>query len=105
MVTTSMAIPHKEIEAFCQRWRVREFALFGSILRDDFDDQSDVDVMLSFHEQAGHTLFDFAKMGDELEAIFGRKVDLLTRRSVEKSENYIRRREILRTVQVIYAEN
>jgi hypothetical protein len=105
MNPASIAIPYNKIEAFCQRWQVREFALFGSILRDDFDDQSDVDVLLSFHEQAGHTLFDLAQMGDELEAIFGRSVDLLTRQAVEKSENYIRRREILRTAQVIYAEN
>jgi uncharacterized protein len=102
---TAIAIPQKEIDVFCQRWQLVEFALFGSILREDFDAESDVDVMLSFREGAGHTLFDIVKMGDELESIFGRKVDILTRKSVEQSENYIRRREILSSAQVIYTRN
>jgi hypothetical protein len=102
---TAIIIPQKEIDAFCQRWQVVEFALFGSILREDFDSDSDVDVLLSFREGAGHTLFDIVKMGDELEKIFGRKVDILTRKSVEQSENYIRRHEILSSAQVVYAKN
>jgi predicted nucleotidyltransferase len=92
------------IRTFCQRWGIQEFAVFGSMLRDDFNADSDVDVLITFHEGIGRSLFDMAQMADELEAIIGRKVDLLTRKSVEQSPNYIRRRSILESAQVIYAE-
>lgn len=96
-------IPLQEIANFCQHWGVVEFALFGSVLRDDFSPESDIDVMVQFRQDARITLFDLVRMGDELEALFGRKVDLLTRRGVEESPNYLRRRIILDSAQVIYA--
>lgn len=99
-----IALPEKAIRTYCQKWGIRELAVFGSVLRDDFTDQSDVDVLLTFAPDARHTLFDLARMGDELEAILGRKVDLLTRKSVEESPNYIRRSSILDSAQVVYAE-
>lgn len=68
-----------------------------------FHEESDIDVLVSFSDNASITLFDLVIMTDELEAIFHRKVDLLTRRSVEQSENHIRRRNILDSAQVIYA--
>jgi hypothetical protein len=87
-------IPQDEIEAFCERRRIVEFALFGSVLRDDFNEESDIDVLVTFADDVRYTLFDLVRMGDELEEIFGRKVDLLDRRAVEKSPNYLRRKEI-----------
>lgn len=103
-ITSQISLPMNEIMAFCQRWQVSEFALFGSVLREDFRADSDIDVLLSFNEEAHPTLFDLVRMGDELETIFGRKVDVLTRRGVEESQNYIRRKSILDSAQVIYAE-
>ncbi len=103
-VTSQIILPMTEIAGFCQRWQVSEFALFGSVLREDFRENSDIDVLLSFYEEAHPTLFDLVRMGDELETIFGRKVDVLTRRGVEDSPNYIRRKSILDSAQVIYAE-
>ena len=103
-ITSQIALPMQEIAAFCQRWQVTEFALFGSVLRRDFRADSDIDVLLRFHDEAHHTLFDLVRMGDELETIFGRKVDVLTRKGVEESQNYIRRKSILDSAQVIYAE-
>lgn len=96
-------IPETRIREFCMRWKVREFALFGSVLRDDFGPGSDVDVLIDFEPDAHHTLFDLVTMSDELREIFGREVDLLTRRGVEQSRNYIRRKEILSTMEVFYA--
>ena len=92
------------IAAFCRRWGVTTFALFGSALRPDFREDSDIDVLLTFCEGARYTLFDLVRMGDELEAIFGRTVDVLDRKAVEQSANYLRRNTILRSAAVVYAE-
>jgi len=96
-------LPLDGIRAFCERWKVRELALFGSALRDDFGPDSDVDVLLSFADDAEWSLFDLARMKRELEAIFGRQVDLLTRPGVEASRNRLRREAILSSAEVIHA--
>ncbi len=88
---------------FCRKWKVREFALFGSVLRDDFGPESDIDVMVQFDPEAHRKLFDLVMMQDEPQEMFGREVDLLTRRGVEQSRNYIRKKESLSTAEVIYA--
>ena len=72
-----------------------EFAFFGSVLRDDFGPDSDVDVLVSFAPAARHGLFDLVRMEDELRATFGRDVDLVTRRAVERSTNVWRRQSVL----------
>lgn len=95
-------LPTIEIVAFCQRWYVTEMALFGSVLRDDFQPDSDVDVMVTFAEGAPIGLFEMMHMQDELEAIFDRKVDLITRKSIERSHNWIRRQHILDSIHPIY---
>ena len=96
-------IPHDRIAEFCKKWKIRELALFGSVLRDDFRPDSDVDVLADFGPSNPWSLFDHVDMQDELESIFGRKVDLVTRAAVERSANYIRRKEILGTASRIYA--
>jgi uncharacterized protein len=101
-------IPHIQISqeslaAFCQRWKITELALFGSILREDFDpNRSDIDVLVTFAPDAGWALLDFVRIRDELVLLLGRKVDLLTKKAVEHSPNPIRRRAILDTAKVIY---
>jgi len=95
-------IPRDQIAAFCQRWRVSELALFGSALRRDFRRASDVDVLVSFAPDASVSLFDMVHMQDELTQIFGRKVDLISKRGLEASRNYLRRRAILKSAQVIH---
>ena len=85
----------ERLRDFCRKWKVTEFSLFGSVVRDDFAPDSDVDVLVTFEEGARRTLFDMVHMEDELVEIFGREVDLLTRRSVERSLNPIRRDSIL----------
>lgn len=95
-----LSIP--EIATFCQRWQILELALFGSVLREDFRDDSDIDLLLHFAPQAKQGLLTLAKIKHELEAHSGRKIDIALKESVENSENWIRRHEILKTAQVIY---
>lgn len=99
------SIPQKDLNRFCQRWQIREFALFGSALRADFKPESDVDVLLSFKETANWGLFDHVQMRLDLEAIFKRKVDLITRRALEQTQNELLRERILRTAKVIFSDN
>ena len=102
-MATHIAISQDRLAAFCARWRVTEVALFGSVLRDDFGPDSDVDVLVRFEPDARHTLLDLAEMENELTRALGRKADLVARDAVEGSPNYIRRRAILRSAQTIYA--
>lgn len=97
-------LPYERIAAFCRKWNVSEFALFGSVLREDFRTDSDVDVLVSFPSyEATPSLFDHVDMQEELVEIFGRPVDLLTRAGVEESRNPIRKRAILESARVVYA--
>ncbi len=93
-------IPRKRIAEFCRRWNVNELSLFGSVLRDDFRPDSDIDVLVSIHPKAQIGLFELADMKIELQDIFKRRVDLVAK---EGLRNPYRRREILRTAQVVYA--
>ena len=100
---TRIMIPQEEVAAFCRRWRIVELSLFGSVLRDDFGPESDVDVLIRFHPEVQHSLLDMARMRQELSRMFGRSVDMVERTAVEGSRNYIRRRAILQTAEVVYA--
>jgi uncharacterized protein len=102
MITTAIELPTEKIAAFCDRWQVAEFALFGSVLRDDFRPDSDIDVMVQFHPEAHPTLFDLVAMEEELKTLFQREVDLVTRKGIATSRNYRRRQAILSSAQVIY---
>lgn len=103
MSDLQLTIAQDKIAGFCQRWKVTELALFGSVLRGDFGPDSDVDVLVSFAADAHRSLFDLVEMQEELKAIMGRDVDLVTRAAVEQSENYIRRKSILGNLEVVYA--
>ena len=91
------------IAAFCDRWGVEELALFGSVLRDDFGPDSDIDVLVRF--KAGRTpgLFVAARIRRELAEMCRRRVDLVHRPTIERSRNYIRRKAILESARVVYA--
>jgi uncharacterized protein len=95
-----ISLPLADIEALCQRWKVRELALFGSVLREDFSPESDVDVLVTFDPEAPWSAWDLIEMRDELKALMGRSVDLVEKGAVR---NPFRRREILRSNQVVYA--
>lgn len=98
-----LAVPREKIAEFCRRWKITEFALFGSVLRKDFRPDSDIDVLVTFARDVQWSLLDHVEMQDDLKDIFGRNVDLISRRGIERSRNRVRRKEILDTAEVIYA--
>jgi predicted nucleotidyltransferase len=95
-MSIAIEIPKEQLREFCRKWKVTEFALFGSVTRpEEFREDSDVDVLARFEPDAPWTLFDWVHMEDELARIFGRAVDLVERQAVEKSDNRFRKRSIL----------
>lgn len=103
LAAQNLSVSEEQITTFCQRWQISELSLFGSALREDFREDSDVDVMVSFAPGARWSLFDLVAMQEELEQLFGREVDLITRRGLESSRNYLRRQAILSSAKVVYA--
>ncbi|MBU0509865.1 nucleotidyltransferase domain-containing protein [bacterium] len=101
---TSPRIPidQEKIKAFCEKWKITEFSLFGSVLSDDFRPDSDVDVLVTFEKNAPWSLFDIVDMEAELGGILGRKIDLSERSAVESSRNRYRRSSILATARRVY---
>ncbi|MEI6290509.1 MAG: nucleotidyltransferase domain-containing protein [Chloroflexota bacterium] len=99
MLALNITVPAGEIAFFCQRWNISELSLFGSVLRDDFTPQSDVDVLVSFSPAAEISLFDLAQMQIELQGLFKHPVDIIEK---EALRNPYRKREILSTARLIY---
>ncbi|MDE0123388.1 MAG: nucleotidyltransferase family protein [Bryobacterales bacterium] len=98
-----IGVPMSTIEAFCDRWQLQELALFGSVLRDDFGPDSDIDILVRFRTQRTPGLFGFAEMERELAELLGRRVDLVHRPAIKGSRNYIRRKAILGSARIVYA--
>lgn len=97
-------IPINKIKDFCQKWKIKELALFGSVTRDDFDQsKSDIDVLVTFLPDQ-HWAWEIVTMKEELELIFNRRVDLLTKKAIESSKNPYRKKEILGSYEVIYEQ-
>jgi len=94
-------IAREKLDIFCRKWGIRELSLFGSVLRDDFNPESDIDVLLSFHPNTDWSYWNWPEMEDELKEIFGRTVDIVLD---EGLKNPFRRNEILRTRMVVYAQ-
>jgi len=103
MSTQDLELPVDKLADFCRRWKIVELALFGSAVRDDYGPESDIDLLARFADDAAWSILDHVRMEDELEALLGRQVDLVSRDAVERSRNWIRRNAILSSAQVIYA--
>ena len=97
-----LSIPRETLAAFCRAHGIRRLAIFGSALRDDFGPDSDVDVLVEFDPDRIPGLFGLAGMESELSDVFGRDVDLVTWAEVEDSRNYIRRRSILESAEMVH---
>lgn len=93
-------LPKEKIAEFCRQWKITEFALFGSVLRDDFRPDSDIDVLVTFADDCGHSLFDLVQMQEQLKTILAHKVDLVEKAGLR---NPFRRHNILNNMEVIYA--
>jgi predicted nucleotidyltransferase len=102
-VNPKIELPMEQIEEFCQKWQVTELALFGSVLREDFRPDSDIDILITFSPTAKRGLTETLQMPDELQAIFHRKVDLIVKSAIKRSDNWLRRKNILESAQIIYA--
>ncbi|MAT99887.1 MAG: hypothetical protein CL608_22325 [Anaerolineaceae bacterium] len=98
-------INSSQIKTFCQRWKIQELALFGSALRDDFGPKSDIDLLVSFDGDADWSLLEHVQMQLELQELLGRNVDLVNKRALKQSENWIRRDEILQTAVPVFVKN
>lgn len=99
-MTPQVAIDLDRLGELCRRWKVTELSLFGSVLREDFRHDSDVDVLVGFAPDASWSLWDLATLRDELESLLGRKVDLLEKKGLRKP---FLRHSVLTSRQVLYA--
>ncbi len=97
-----LGLTSEQLVVFCDRHQVAELALFGSILRDDFHSGSDIDILVTYKPHAQRGLLEKVAMKEELESLVNRKVDLVSKKAIENSRNWIRRRNILSSVEVIY---
>jgi uncharacterized protein len=98
-LTQRIPLSKAKVAAFCKHWKISEFSLFGSVLRDDFRPDSDIDVLVSFHQDASWSLWNLIEMTEELEKMFGRKVDLVEK---EALRNPYRRNSILAGREIYY---
>lgn len=97
-----LPIDAEKLRNFCRKWSITELAVFGSVLRDDFGPDSDIDFLATFDPESTSSLLRRREMQDELAGIVGRPVDLVSRRGIEMSKNPLRRREILSTAETVY---
>jgi predicted nucleotidyltransferase len=96
---SSVAVPRNQLDGFCRRNHIAKLSLFGSVLREDFGPDSDVDVLVEFDEGHAPGFFGLARMEEELSTLFGRKVDLRTPQDLSR---YFRD-EVTRSAAVQYA--
>lgn len=96
-------IAESDIARYCRKWKITELLVFGSAARDELRQDSDLDLLVSFGPEADWSLLDHVAMTEELSALVGRPVDLVTRRAVERSPNRIRREAILSSARPYYA--
>ncbi len=97
-----LRVSRETIAEFCRKWKIMEFALFGSVLRADFSPDSDVDVLVTFNSCSDWDYEHLLRMKAELESLFERPIDLVQRQQIESSDNYIRRKHILTNLETVY---
>ncbi len=96
-------LPTEAIAALCRKHGVRELSVFGSVLTDDFGESSDIDLLVEFLDgDAGPWMTRFQAFEDDLTVLFGRKIDLISRKSVERNPNWLIRNAILESARVLY---
>jgi uncharacterized protein len=99
MGTVKIKIPTENLDSFCQRYQVRRLSLFGSVLRDDFRADSDIDILVQFDSGARVSFMTLGKMQRELATIFQRPVDLIPQDGLKP----VIREEVLASAQEVYA--
>lgn len=104
MKIQGIELDSRAIEDFCRTWKIRELSVFGSVLRDDFGPQSDIDFLVSFDPDAEWDLSDHVEIQEELARLVGRPVDLLSRYAVETDPNWVFRNSVISNTELVYAE-
>ena len=102
-MSPNLQVDPDRLAALCEKWKIARLELFGSVLREDFGPESDVDVLVSYRPDAEWSLMDTVEIESELSTLFGRRVDLVSRRAVERSYNWVRRRAILGSARNLHA--
>lgn len=103
MNINELNIKGEQLEEVCKRFSIKELALFGSVLRDDFNKDSDIDLLYVFEDDVEYSLFDIVRIKEELQNLFNRPVDFVSRKAIERSRNIYKRKSILNNTKVIYA--
>jgi uncharacterized protein len=97
-----LGITLAQLDKFCQKWQIQELSLFGSILREDFQADSDIDFLVTYQPTAKRGLLEKIKMKEDLSSLVRREVDLVSKKAIERSSNWLRRSNILNSAEVIY---
>lgn len=103
MTLQHIDIGEDQIKEICKRFLIKELAVFGSALRDDFNENSDIDLLVEFRPNSGISFFNIIDLQDEFKKLFGREVDIVSKNAIKRSRNYIRKKKILENHKVIYA--
>lgn len=103
MTPMDLGISPEKIVEFCRRWKISRLAVFGSAVRSKLRTDSDIDLLATFASDADWSMFDHYRMEDELVAILGREVDLVSKEAIEENVNPILRHQILSSAREIYA--
>jgi predicted nucleotidyltransferase len=104
MTVHGIDLDTQAIRSFCKKWKIKELSVFGSILRQDFRPDSDIDFLVTFDGNAQWDLYDVELMRDELERTIGRSVDVISRSAIERSDNRFIKKEVLSTAETVYAK-
>jgi predicted nucleotidyltransferase len=104
MLSGLLDMPGDTLRAYCRKWKIRKLEVFGSALRDDFGPDSDLDVLVTFEDDEDWDLFDAMDMKDELAAIVGRDVDIVSRSVIESCDNRFIKREILSSAEPLLVQ-
>ncbi|HAB52697.1 MAG: hypothetical protein A2315_04280 [Ignavibacteria bacterium RIFOXYB2_FULL_35_12] len=102
MTIRNINIQEEQLREICKRYLIRELAVFGSALREDFNEKSDVDLLIEFEPESGITLFNIVDLKEEFEKLFGRDVDIVSKKAIQRSRNHLKRKSILENFKVIY---
>jgi predicted nucleotidyltransferase len=103
MTIKNIEIREEKLKEICREYSIRELSIFGSALRNDFNPDSDIDLLIEFKPESGISLFDLVDLKKEFEELFGRDVDIVSKNAIKLSRNQLKKKSILENYKIIYA--
>lgn len=103
-VEERLGVSFQVLHEFCQQHKINELSVFGSILRENFNPNSDIDLLVKFDSDAHISLIDMIKIENEFNILLKRNIDLVSKKAIENSKNWIRRQNILDSAEIIYVQ-